>query len=354
VTVIVTGDGDLTGLSTDSFNNVTKSSSDPTATANVALGHIWINTTTGDQYVCTSATTDDNEWTNVGRGEDNVNMTRPIVATGGTITTDGDWKIHTFTSSGTFTVTDAGKNAGNVEYLIIAGGGSGGGRKSSSRGAAGGAGAGGYRSSCSDDTYSGGGASVESAITVTAQAYAVTIGAGGSGVGEDAGGIQGNNSSALGITSTGGGRGSCYDAATYRNGGDGGSAGGGATYGVSGTPVSGQGYAGGGTVSSYDGSGGGGAGAVGATATSSGTAGAGGAGQYSLITGTSTARAGGGGGSAYSANQYGSGGVGGGGHGDSGSGTANTGGGGGAAKWLIPSGSGGSGIVILRYKFQNL
>ena len=68
------GDGDLVGLSTDSFNNVTKSSSDPTATTNVALGHIWINTTTGFQYVCISATTDDNEWANIGRGEDNINF----------------------------------------------------------------------------------------------------------------------------------------------------------------------------------------------------------------------------------------------------------------------------------------
>jgi hypothetical protein len=46
-------------------------------------------------------------------------------ATGGTITTDGDYKVHTFTSSGTFTVTKAGAT-GEVEYLVIAGGGGGG------------------------------------------------------------------------------------------------------------------------------------------------------------------------------------------------------------------------------------
>ena len=57
-------------------------------------------------------------------------------ATGGTITTDGDYKIHTFNSSGSFAVT-VGTNA-NVEYLVIAGGGAGG-------SGGGGSGAGGYR-----------------------------------------------------------------------------------------------------------------------------------------------------------------------------------------------------------------
>ena len=51
------------------------------------------------------------------------------VATGGTITTDGDYKVHTFNSSGTFTVTTAG--TAGVEYLIIAGGGGGGGSNTS-------------------------------------------------------------------------------------------------------------------------------------------------------------------------------------------------------------------------------
>ena len=42
-----------------------------------------------------------------------------MAATGGTVTTDGDYKVHTFTSSGTFTVTTGGP----MEYLVIAGGG---------------------------------------------------------------------------------------------------------------------------------------------------------------------------------------------------------------------------------------
>jgi hypothetical protein len=48
-----------------------------------------------------------------------------IVATGGTITTSGSYKIHTFTGPGTFTVCSVGNPAGSdsVDYLVVAGGG---------------------------------------------------------------------------------------------------------------------------------------------------------------------------------------------------------------------------------------
>jgi hypothetical protein len=51
-----------------------------------------------------------------------------VVATGGTITTCGDFKIHSFTGPGTFTVTCAGNSAGSnkADVLIVAGGGGGG------------------------------------------------------------------------------------------------------------------------------------------------------------------------------------------------------------------------------------
>ena len=51
-----------------------------------------------------------------------------IAATGGTLTTDGDYKIHTFTGDGCFVVSCAGNSAGSdkVSYLVIAGGGGGG------------------------------------------------------------------------------------------------------------------------------------------------------------------------------------------------------------------------------------
>jgi hypothetical protein len=66
-----------------------------------------------------------------------------IVATGGTITCCGDYKIHTFTSDGTFTICTAPTPANNnVDYLVVAGGGGGG------TGSGGGAaGAGGFRES---------------------------------------------------------------------------------------------------------------------------------------------------------------------------------------------------------------
>ena len=47
-----------------------------------------------------------------------------ITATGGTITTVGLYKYHTFTSGGTFAVTGG---AGDIDYLVVAGGGGGGG-----------------------------------------------------------------------------------------------------------------------------------------------------------------------------------------------------------------------------------
>ena len=52
-----------------------------------------------------------------------------VTATGGTITTSGDYKIHTFTGPGTFCVSNAGDAAGSntVDYLVVAGGGGGGG-----------------------------------------------------------------------------------------------------------------------------------------------------------------------------------------------------------------------------------
>jgi hypothetical protein len=46
-------------------------------------------------------------------------------ATGGTITTSDGWRIHTFTSVGTSTLTVT--RAGKVEVLIVAGGGASGG-----------------------------------------------------------------------------------------------------------------------------------------------------------------------------------------------------------------------------------
>jgi hypothetical protein len=264
-------------------------------------------------------------------------------ATGGNSTaTDGDYKVASFTSSGTFTPSADGY----VEYLVIGGGGSGGGAPS--RYGSGG-GAGGYRTGYLPVTGGTG--------------YTVTVGAGGvvsSNVAD-----KGDDSVFGSITAAGGGRGTTTkngtnDYTTDINGGSGGGAG---TYGqgTAGTGISGQGNNGGAGSSAAATGGGGGAGGVGGTAEAAGSeiGGLGGAGLASSITGSSVTRAGGGGGGAWGGTNHagsagGSGGGGrGNGNGNAGTdGTANTGSGGGGGGYGHNGGNGGSGIVIIRYKFQ--
>ena len=286
-----------------------------------------------------------------------------VAATGGTITTSGDFKIHTFNSTGTFTVTDGGNSGGSnsVDFLVVAGGGSGG-------------------SSCSPGNV--GSNSIFATIT---SAGGGTGGQGGGPSDSDPGGNGGSGGGAGGRCNKSGGSGNT-------------------------PPVSpSQGNNGGNSINrsspSEDfGGGGGGAGGVGTPAqTSPLEAGNGGPGTASTITGSSVTRAGGGGGGAEPAGGAGSGGSGGGGAGDQDNpgsataGTANTGGGGGGTgqggggggaggfRQSFPnpatgglavsaqaypitvgggggaspdggggtSGAGGSGVVIIRYKFQN-
>ena len=271
-------------------------------------------------------------------------------ATGGTIAYGIDYTYHTFTSSGTFTPTEEL----TVDYLVVAGGG-GGGREDG-----GGGGAGGLRSTV-DAT--GGGASLESALSLaTSTGYTVTVGAGG------ASSTSGSNSVFSTITSIGGGRGSGDVVTSSEIGGSGGG-GGGSTgtaprvLGSAGTAN--QGFAGGdGTgAGSAPGGGGGGAGAVGVSAPSGSVGGDGGTGVAVSISGASVFYAGGGGGGKYNnafAGPAGAGGAGGGGAGVSSgvgtAGTANTGGGGGggAGTGSQLGGAGGSGIVIIRYANQEI
>lgn len=289
-----------------------------------------------------------------------------IVATGGTITTDGDFKVHTFTSSGTFTITEAGNPTGSttVDYTVVAAGGSGGGSDAgSARFGGGGGGAGGFRQSFPNPATGG--------FPVAAQGYPITIGAGGAGVGQDTQGNNGSPSIFSTITSTGGGGGGRDGGPSGTNGNSGGSgAGGGGAGGAGGagnTPSVSppQGNPGGswpGAPNPGGGQGGGGASAAGSSTGGGTTGGApGGNGTANSITGSSVTRSGGGGGGSWPAGTYttaGAGGSGGGGNGASASvaaqaGTANTGGGGGGAGGGgATSGAGGSGVVVIRYKFQ--
>jgi hypothetical protein len=294
-----------------------------------------------------------------------------ITATGGTITTCGDYKIHTFTADGTFCVSSGGGNLSNVDYLIIAGGGAGGTNRLS-----GGGGAGGYRESHTAPVSGCYTASPLASSTplgpFSPGAYPVTVGAGGSGATGPTPSNPGSNSSFSTITSAGGGAGAGEPGSPHI-GYSGGSGGGSSTYSdglfAAGNtppvnPPQGQPGSDSGTApdSVNFAGGGGGAGAAGAPGDSTSN---GGAGVSSSITGSSVTRAGGGGGGRHDPATQSSGGTGGGAAGrqyspgQSGySGTANTGGGGGGLANGTPNGSagyggpGGSGIVVIRYKFQ--
>lgn len=256
-----------------------------------------------------------------------------------------------------------------LDYLVVAGGGGGGNGWNSPAG--GGGGAGGVRSTV---TATGGGGALESPLSLAlATSYTVTVGAGGTGGAGGSGvkGSVGSNSIFSTITSTGGGGGGAYDSQTPTAGGSGGGAawqGSGSGSGGSASPA-GQGFAGGFNTQhgtgNQGGGGGGGASAVGGN-TGAGTGGTGGAGVAVSITGSSVTYGGGGGGGGGEPNPgiAGTGGSGGGGNGgawvSSGTlnpgvaGTVNTGGGGGGCGGTSSSGNntggtGGRGVVILRY-----
>ena len=298
-----------------------------------------------------------------------------VVATGGTVTditlNGALYRVHTFTSDGTFEV-DRG---GEVEYLIVAGGGSGSSRYS------GGGGAGGL---------------ILGSDTLSPGAFSVTVGAGGtrnndSGTGNTLG-DPGQDSSAFGNTAIGGGVGlpsDLDDGRPEQNGGSGGGGGDG-SFGSKnpGSGIPGQGNDGGIGSDRIDGSrgyggGGGGAGQKGEAATPDGGPGKGGDGinlsqTFGSSFGDNGFFAGGGGAGGHDPmptvlrGRRRPGGAGGGGDGgiispndssttitnnigsDGLDGQANTGGGGGGPTTDTSSGgvggNGGSGIVIVRYR----
>ena len=316
-------------------------------------------------------------WINVIDSTSNVRGASFVVATGGTITTCGNDKIHTFTGPGTFTVCSVSSLPANneVSYLVVAGGGGGGdGNNGPNRNGGGGGGAGGFREVKSPVTsYTAspldGQPSAPNRITVTAQGYPITVGGGGGGAYSA---NPGDNSVFSTITSAGGGGGTSDEsgAGGGKNGGSGGGSGNNGSPGSSGPVVPGgsgntppvsppQGNDGSQSPSAHGGGGGGANNA--ATNTINGAAG-----STTSITGSPVTRAGGGGaGSPPGEGGGGSGGPGGGGAGgeespgpggDGAAGTVNTGGGGGGSdsgpSGTRTGGNGGSGIVVIRYKFQ--
>jgi len=318
-----------------------------------------------------------------------------IEATGGTITCSGSYRIHTFTGPGTFEVTKVAPgpsgHPNSMDYLVGAGGGGGG-----SCCAGGGGGGGGYRESPGTATgcysVSPRGVSPAVALTASVQSYPITVGAGGTAGGDACQGPRPTTLAGKGadsifstITSTGGGLGASFP----NSGGDGGSGGGAAhancnpagsgntpptapfppqgTNGVTPSPA----------VDDLAGAGGGATVAAANTPTSR----AGGTGGTTSITGGAVSYGGGGGGGVRNgappnadkdafwpnASTCGSGGRGGLGfcagssspipQATGANGPDNkSGGGGGAARTDGPTyhlgGVGGSGVVIIRYKFQ--
>ncbi len=264
-----------------------------------------------------------------------------LVSTGGTVlgtAVGGTDTVIQYNGSGTFTPPTG---VTSVQYLVVAGGGGGG-------SGGGGAGAGGFLTG----------------TTTVSGATAVTVGPGGTGGVSNGIGTNGSNSIFSAITAIGGGAGGKRDtgvagSASGVAGGSGGGIGVGNTAGATvgaGTP--GQGNSGGtaSLAAQYGAGGGGGAGTVGGNGSTT-AGGAGGVGLASSITGSSVTYAGGGGGAGYipGGSTAGSGGAGGGGAGGNPavSGTVNTGGGGGAGNAEnITGGTGGSGVVIIRFTTQ--
>lgn len=322
-------------------------------------------------------------------------QTTYIEATGGTTSQVGDYKIHTFTSPGTFTVTCKAVSSSNniVDYLVVAGGGGG-------QWSYGGGGGGGFRffANTTNNPQSGPGAPRNAygspspsgtAVTVDNTAYPITVGAGGTGSPSGPAGncnSQGSNSIFSTITSAGGGKGGNYTRPTpSQSGTSGGSGGGGGSHntppyspganpgGTGNTPpvTPSQGSNGGAGlhVSCDVGGGGGGAMAAGTNAAPPYLGGNGGAGAGITGFGASNGEcsscvqyfSGGGGGAASPGNSsYGGRGLGGGSFGFNPAhtvtpacGAANQGGGGGGGNYNPGiSGTGGSGIVVIRYRSQ--
>jgi len=178
-TLDVTG-ATVTGLGLAALTDATVSSSDPAGDSNPsAVGHLWINSTSGEAYIATRVTTDDNYWTNIASGSGNIAPLEDI-----------------------------------IDYLVVAGGGGAGDGLSGAKGGpSAGGGAGGYRASWNNEASGGGGSSESGFEGVTSTVYTITVGAGGAGSGtNNVRGTDGDDSSISGsglttITSVGGGGG---------------------------------------------------------------------------------------------------------------------------------------------------
>jgi hypothetical protein len=353
----------ISGAALTGVESAVKSASDPTITSNKILGTEWINTTTGEVYILTTDTTNQNVWTNIGDGTGTIQPNQPPgnptdnvpdmnesatlnhTFIGGT-DADGTvthYIVDTISNSSLLAVTTAEVAAGTAHvftsqavsadtnvtfrvrskdnlgsyssgitvttailnlvpydaHFLVVAGGG-----SSNKGMGGGSGGGGLRTSWPGG--SGGGAASQSQTTfIQGTVYTITVGGGGVGQTTTNSNTNGNSSNITGsgyttITTAGGGYGASYNTPA----GNGGSGGGGST---DGQGTTGEGFAGHG-VSGYLHGGGGGAGIAATDQT-------GGVGKQVNIDGNNWYWSGGGGGGLHGAGTAGGGGFGGGGGG---------------------------------------
>lgn len=311
----------------------------------------------------------ENKGVGVGTAIAEIFRANPNAISGGTLTTAGGFRIHTFTDAGNSTFLNSTGITLNAEILVVAGGGGGG----SQVGGGGGA----------------GGLAYGSSISIPPGNFTATVGNFGQGcypfsnnsyrVGSKGGDSVWSGSGTTNITAIGGGGGGGHGSGVEqvapfsgqetqqgRNGGSGGGAGANSSSNLHGNATQGSasGYTGYGNrggssvVGGWFGGGGGGAGGVGGNA--SGGGGAGGAGLSFSISGSSNFYAAGGGGcyqdSGNSGRASGVGGVGVGNNDGNNlsrsarSGVANTGSGGGGSRDAEPgSADGAVGVIVVRY-----
>ena len=75
----------LTGISAPPTIHKTTSITNPSRTENPSggLGHIWVNKTSGEVFICTDTETDNNTWKNAGEGSQNIIGVKPFGGLGG-------------------------------------------------------------------------------------------------------------------------------------------------------------------------------------------------------------------------------------------------------------------------------
>jgi len=116
--VSIAGSGDIP------VDTVTKSASDPAVDTNGAVGDQWVNTTSGEMFVCTDATTGANVWKNQAGGEDvfpNAAPTNPTNTSSFPSIIGDDPSTFTFTFSGAAD-SDAGDSVTHYKVDNFTGG----------------------------------------------------------------------------------------------------------------------------------------------------------------------------------------------------------------------------------------